>query len=372
MKIKSYYAATVEAAMSRARRELGGEAMLVQSRRAPIEARHLGEYEVVFAGEEQASEEPAPPPAVETVRNSGPLAAELAVMRTQIEEMRKAISRSGSNFPAWLSPHSPLADIYAMLVQQEVEGPLAQQIVLNIQNRKGAKGSADTDFESAARAELASVFKVEATLGRAGTPAMAALVGPPGAGKTSLVAKLAVRFGLHGRRSTQLFALDSHRVGSAEQLRIYAGLLGVGFQSVESVRALAQGIEECRNKELILIDTPGFAPADFDEAGELVRLLSNRPEIDVHLALPASMKAADMIRTAERYDVFRPAKLIFTRLDETVSFGPLVNLAVRAARPLSFLTGGQRVPEDLEAASASRVLDLILPERAQGSALSAA
>jgi flagellar biosynthesis protein FlhF len=383
MRIKSYFAGSVEAAMSQARRELGPEAMLVQSRKAPLEAREKGEYEVVFAD----ADDPEPDPAVEAAPQApAPLLAELAVVRTELEQMRKAITRNASNIPAWLPPNSPLADLYAALIGQEVDGGLAQRILLNVQNRLGRNaegglaaarrsgaGCGPEQVEAAARVELEDIFDAGFELhGTSQYPPVLALVGPPGAGKTATLAKLAVRYGLVGRRSTRILSLDNHRVGASEQLRVYAGILGVGFQSVDSAQALAQAIEESRNKRLILIDTPGFARNDFESAGELAHFLATNAHVEPHLVLPASMRAADVERAAESFDCFRPRKLIFTKLDETGSFGPILNIAVRTGKPVSFVTTGQRVPEDLEPASCARIVDLILPDTVAKSALTAA
>src|SRR5208283_3377129 len=106
-------------------------------------------------------------------------------------------------------------------------------------------------------------FSVQPTLGCGeASPRKVALVGPPGAGKTSTLVKLAINYGLACRRPVLLLSMDTYRVAAADQLRSYAAILGVGFQLAETVTALAQSIEENRGKELIFIDTPGMAAGD--------------------------------------------------------------------------------------------------------------
>jgi len=165
---------------------------------------------------------------------------------------------------------------------------------------------------------------------------------------------------MSARRPTLLLSMDTYRVAAAEQLRSFAAILGVGFQVLETTGSLAQTIEENRGKELILIDTPGFGFGDMEDAAPLARFLASRSDIDTHLVLPCSMKSADLARTAERYGCFRPRRLLFTRLDETGSFGPILNEAARSGAPLSFFGTGQRIPEDLETASAIRAAELVL------------
>jgi flagellar biosynthesis protein FlhF len=149
-------------------------------------------------------------------------------------------------------------------------------------------------------------------------------------------------------------------VAAAEQLRSFAAILGVGVQVLETVTALAQSIEENRGKELIFIDTPGVTADELEDCGGLAHFLATRPDVDTQLVLSASMKPADLSRVVDSFEVFRPQRLLFTRLDETATFGSIFNEAARTGKPLSFFTTGQRIPEDLEAASRDRLSRLIL------------
>ena len=202
-------------------------------------------------------------------------------------------------------------------------------------------------------------------------PRIVSLIGPPGCGKTTTLVKLAVNYGLAARRPVLLLSIDNYRIAAAEQLRSYAAILGVGFQLVETVPSLAQAIEEHHRKELILIDTPGLSLADTPEYARLSQFLSTREDIDTHLVVSSSMKSADLSRVIDSFEPFGAQRLLFTRLDETGSFGPIFNEAVRTGKPLSFFSNGQRIPEDLEAASKNRLVELLLAG-SSGVALSAA
>ena len=156
-------------------------------------------------------------------------------------------------------------------------------------------------------------------------------------------------------------------MAAAEQLRSYAAILGVGFQVLETVTALAQAIEENRGKELILIDTPGLASATLDALPDLGQFLARRDDIDTQLVLPASMKSADLTRVVDCFRDVSAGPPAVHRLDETGSFGPIFGEAARTGKPLSFFTTGQRIPEDLEAASRSQAsARLILTGQAAG------
>jgi flagellar biosynthesis protein FlhF len=372
MKIKSYFANTVEEAMALARQELGPDAMLVNSRKASPETRHLGTYEVVFVTDLPAGETEEPPAAASgQKRLAGDwLAQQMAELKKEMEGMRRTISRSAMAPAAWRDTTPDGSDAYGVLTAAEVFPELAREIIQAAESRISKPASTKSRavpridriaFRGALLEELESRFKVQPVLGRKeARPRIVALVGPPGCGKTTTLVKLAVNYGLAARRPVMLLSMDTYRVAAAEQLRSYSAILGVGFQLVETVAALAQAIEENRGKELIFLDTPGLGPAEVANYSGLAQFLSTREDIDTQIAVSCSMKPADLSRVVDGFECFRPQRLIFTKLDETGSFGPILNEAVRTGKPLSFFTAGQRIPEDLEAATKSRVAELIL------------
>lgn len=364
-----------------ARKELGPEAMLVQSRRAPPEAGGAGEYEVVFATDsaEAAPEAALPNPAA---LQGDRLSQEVAELKRELEGMRRALTRSAFAPSQWMASSPDLAEAYAALTANEVAPELARDIVqaaaVRAAGSRPSLGRAPQQtidaaaLQRAVAEEMESRIAAEPALGKGeGRPRIVALVGPPGAGKTTTLVKLAVNYALAGRRPALLLSMDTYRVAAAEQLRAYSAILGLGFQVLETVAALSQAIEENRGKELIFIDTPGFGFGDMDQAAALARFLSGRSDIDTQLVLSSSMKSADLTRLVDSFGVFRPERLIFTRLDETGSFGPILNEAARTGKPLSFFGTGQRIPEDMETANSRRVTELVLlgpPARARSAA----
>jgi len=207
MFVKSFFAATVEDALAEGGRELGPEALLVQSKKAPVEARHLGEYEVVLA-----LAAPPTPAHASLSPAADPLAREIAELRRQIDGMARSMVHSSLATPRWLAPSSQTARIYTMLLESEVAAPLAEQIAEAVGTHLGPAA----DFRqalAAARAEIENRITVDATLGREGAAErIVALAGPPGSGKTTVLAKLAVTYGLAARRPLVLISADHYRI----------------------------------------------------------------------------------------------------------------------------------------------------------------
>jgi flagellar biosynthesis protein FlhF len=251
--------------------------------------------------------------------------------------------------------------VLAALIEADLDGHLAQDIVDRVHSTMPPGNSSPSSVMEMARQEIQSRISTDGGVGRPEcSRKIAAFVGPPGAGKTTTIVKLAVRFGIAARRSVHLISTDTLRVGGAEQLRSFAGILGVTFQLADTPAALVQAIDEHRAKDLILIDTPGMTAQDSEHAAILATVLTRRRDIETHLVLQCTTRTADLIRVAQTFSCFAPSKVAFTRLDETEAYGGLLTTAQRLDLPLSFLCAGQRIPEHLEAATPERIASLIL------------
>jgi flagellar biosynthesis protein FlhF len=190
-----------------------------------------------------------------------------------------------------------------------------------------------------------------------------AFMGPTGVGKTTSIAKLAARLALEKKKKVLLVTLDGYRIGAIEQLRAYAGLMGIPFRFVDQVSELARVIEDSHPRDYILIDTAGRGPRDMESMQELAQFLQQSSVMERHLVLSAATKPADMRATMDQFEICRPDHLLFTKLDETSTRGPILNELVRTRKSFSYYTDGQRVPDDLHAVSRGQIIDIVLNRR---------
>lgn len=389
MRVKSYFAESVEAAMASAAKEMGPDAVLITSRRNGADAQHLGAYEVVFGTTEDSSESQQPP-----TRTAAPQkyadspASDVDTLRSELAEMRRAFTSACRHASSrhWM-PELEHAD--TLLTEADVPMELKDDVLgavdarlrdelLYDQGRTAASHGRRPRLRSTESMYLGMDERILPVLReqftalletapgiepRRGSRAVMALVGPSGSGKTTTIVKLAIRHGLAARRSVMIVSTDSYRAGATEQLRVYAAAIGVPFQVADSPLGLSQILEEHGNKQLILIDTAGAAPADMDMNADLARFLSNHSEVETHLVLPATASSATLAGSVRRFACFKPAKAILTKFDEAETYGAALGQAILANLPISFVSTGQQVPDDLVPADKDRLLQFLSPSK---------
>ena len=182
------------------------------------------------------------------------------------------------------------------------------------------------------------------------------LVGPTGVGKTTTIAKLAARAALIEGKRVSLITLDNYRVGGIDQIRTFAELIGVPLRICETPGDLTNLIDDA--DDLTLIDTAGRSPRDVGAIKELAQAVAHIPAIETHLVVAAASTATIIEDLANRYCALNPTRLLFTKLDEVDEAPELSRAPARLSLPITWVTTGQSVPEDIEEPTSARVLEL--------------
>lgn len=184
-------------------------------------------------------------------------------------------------------------------------------------------------------------------------------VGPPGVGKTTTIAKIAARERAGKGRSLAMIAADGFRAGAVEQLRTYADIIGSTFKVARSSDELDRALKSARNT--VLVDTAGRSPKD-GAVREHLAALSRHRGVRTHLVIAADTSLSTATRIFDSYAEVKPTRVVITKLDETESLAPLCGLLRERGIPISYITTGQRVPEDLERATPAVLASAILRE----------
>jgi len=185
-----------------------------------------------------------------------------------------------------------------------------------------------------------------------------ALVGPTGVGTTTTVAKLAALGAQkYGADKVALITTDTYRIGAYEQLATYGRIIGCGVKQVKDANELAEVLYHLRNKRLVLIDTAGMSQRDLRLTEQLNTLMRNqRVDIRSYLVLSATAQINVLQETVRHFKKVQLSGCIFTKLDESLSLGEIISIAIQNRLPIGYLTNGQRVPEDIRVANAEKLV----------------
>ncbi len=250
-----------------------------------------------------------------------------------------------------------LLGLYQSLTAADVPADVARQWVQRVrreatdEERTGLPGWKACAARLIAR-EIACGAPWEFT---AGTPRVVALIGPTGVGKTTTVAKLAANSSLRERRRVGLITADNYRIAAVEQLRTYAEIIDLPLEVVSTPREMRRALDAFRGLELILVDTAGRSPGDELRLQELRSLLLEAQPDDVYLVLSSVASSAGLVRAAARFRALGATALLLTKLDEAEALGNVLPLLQASSLPLSFVSYGQSVPDDLAVADRHRL-----------------
>lgn len=403
MRIKSYFANTVEAALPLASKELGDEAMLLYSRESAPETRYLGRYEVVFgvAPDEPAASVRAP------ASPRAPDPPSWAVVLERLEQLERKVEgrlpgpamdggrdRRLAEAPAFdpatlavdADPSGERAaprpswktELTLRLLAQQLDRSWIERLVDHV--GRSAAGPSSLSHEAAwiaLRAHMTSLAGGGSPPGPALAPRVVAVTGPAGAGKTTVVIKLAAAHWKRSGRWPDLVALPCPAAAQSEpetQLAAYAQLTGAICRSADSPEDLGTRLRGVAPGSLTLVDAGVLSPT-FQLSAGFAGVLRSTPGAETWLALSAA-HAADLEMTADAYRWLAPSRLVYTHLDGIRRWGPLWTLSAGRSLPVSYLSAGQRIFDDFAEAGAADLVDRILgppvtAERSSSAALPA-
>ena len=211
------------------------------------------------------------------------------------------------------------------------------------------------------RPQLPPVFPISP--GKAGRPNVVALVGPTGVGKTTTIAKLAAPFHLVEGRKVGFITLDTYRIGAVDQLQRYADILGVPLRVVGPGEEISESLEALSDRELIFVDTAGRSQKDASRVTQLRDSLKEIGDLEIHLCLSLASSRDSILGAVNAFRVVNYDSLIITKLDEAYRHGILVDVFKEAKKPVSYITCGQEVPDDIRPATQQGLESLILGGR---------
>jgi len=346
-----------------------------QRKLSPQQPYRSDRREDISYGEIWAQDEP-PPPVAPAHRQPPPnreIQDELAELRNIVKGLSNRITGLDSSalrkpyvepeFTAPAAGSPPGIDpAIAFLTGYGINPETAQIVARFTRDTIEQASSLDrNDLTAIFKAAIARLFTTEQVLKtRPSRQRRISLIGPTGVGKTTTLAKIAAHYLSQFGSKVALITIDTYRIAAVEQLKVYGEIMRLPVEVVIKPRELDQALDKFRDHELILIDTAGRSPRSGVDLQELAGFL--RPELGIenNLLLSATTRERELEETIKRFSILPISNFIFSKIDECDQLGVLLNIHYKNDTPISFLTNGQRVPEDLIMPSPATIADLIM------------
>lgn len=253
-------------------------------------------------------------------------------------------------------------ELYLSLARQEVEEDLAERLI-EVLIKEVPDGYEDIRLLKRHLGRLiASLIKIDGVIqAEVDSPKIIALIGPTGVGKTTTLSKLAADLSCNRGLEVVLVTIDTYRIAAVEQLKTYAEILNIPLEVVFTPEEFKDAIGNHPEADIILVDTAGRSQRNHQAMDELKNFVNRADyKLESILVLSATTKYKDLVDIVESFKRVPFERIIFTKLDETVTFGPMLTLLAKIGQRLSYVTIGQNVPEDIEVANPDKISKMIL------------
>ncbi len=376
MQIKRYEAATIQEALIKIRQDLGEDAVILATKRLRAGKQPL--IEVTAARDDQAAAKPpayGPSGRMEggTNKPEENLAGRIEELAALMQEIRSggALKKELQEIKGTLNTFfdllglrekekEHLPGIYYHLLSSGISEERARKITNHIAGGGTGKGGEENDPLKAVEDLIGASIPVSRRESR-GKKTLA-FIGPTGVGKTTTLAKLAARYALGEKMRVGLITTDTYRIAAVEQLKVYGKIMGIPVEVVSDGAAFRKAVQKFSDREAVLIDTPGRSQRDGSHILKLKGIIRDAP-VETHLLLSPTASRENMLDAAERFGIMNYSSIIFTKLDECTRFGPIYDVVDQVGKPVSFMTNGQNVPQDIEIAEPGRIARLIVRQK---------
>ena len=253
--------------------------------------------------------------------------------------------------------------LYNKMIENEVNETYANQIIEEMEKNIKPNMPFDQALANIYQKMILKFGKPETITPAKNGPKVVFFIGPTGVGKTTTIAKVASKFSVEGKKKVALLTTDTYRIAAAEQLRTYADILEVPFRVIYTVDEIENSLRDFKDYDYIFVDTAGHSHKNETQKAnmsEFIHSVDGKVEKEAYLVLSATTKYRDLLSIADSYSGMTEYKLIFTKLDETVTLGNLLNLKLYTGAPLSYVTCGQNVPDDIEQFNPQKTVKLLL------------
>lgn len=285
------------------------------------------------------------------------LLEDIGDIKKQISDMKTTLSENMA-----IDLPSRLKDFYTLFTKNGVDEVITYRFLKSMEKRI-ADNLTGNQVKNAAIDMLSELIMVEEDYSQVMSKRIIALVGPTGVGKTTTIAKIAANLVMKHNKKVCLITLDNFRIGAVEQLKTYAEIVNMPLYVATTPEELKRILRDVKNRyDCVLLDSMGRSQFDSMEIKKIGEFFKVDEKISTCLVMSLASNHQELYDTVERYSSILPEYFIFTKLDETRYFGPLVNLPVKRNIPILLVTTGQNVPDDMEVPNGKKIAKRVLQE----------
>lgn len=240
---------------------------------------------------------------------------------------------------------------YGSMTENRVKREIAMQIAVSVESRLPRNNGVDSRWAKEVclhtlREYVQDISPIKLDGKKKGT--LVFMVGPTGVGKTTTIAKLAANMTFLDGKSTALITLDTYRISAAEQLRTFADIMGIPISVVFTAAEMREAVDKYREKDIVFVDTAGRSPYNDEQMDELSQYVNIAQPDETILVMSVTTDSNDLVNIYHQFEDIGIDKLIFTKLDEALTYGQMLNAIYEIKKPVAYLTTGQNVPDDIE------------------------
>lgn len=357
MQIKKFVAPTLKEAIEKMKFEFGSESIVLSTKvlEANIDGIKKKMFEITAGADEIINQVKQPE---EPFRKSKSFEQELKKLSDKVFKNKKISNHISLNKSSTKLDGNNFSKLKKLLLNQDLNERIVEKVLLQVKKYYTvATGSNINEYIISALGSLIPTASFEVTKGQG--PKVIALVGPTGVGKTTCIAKLAVISKMLNNLNVGLISIDTYRLGAMDQLKIFSDISNIDFHVAYEPNDVVKSIKRMKNKDLIFIDTVGRSQNKTNLLEGINDFLTPANVDETYLVLSSVTTLKNMIDVAEKFKTLEYNGLVFTKLDEAVTFGNIVNLVDAIKTPVKYLTNGQVIPDDIIAADSDFIAKMI-------------
>lgn len=386
MKLKTFRVADMAEAMQLIKDDIGPDAVILSSRQVRPKKGMAGlfkkkEIEVIAGYDEEEAAKPGSfkaslekpytpargnrpePPAPTSAPTSATqedtfMRESIGELKGMIETLAQQVNSTSAEIPAEKRYSQEIMALYRQMVQNDVDEEIADEICQRIQDVCAVRSvDAKEVAESMMLDMIGTPRLIESTKYK---QRVVMLIGPTGVGKTTTLIKLAYMLIYKKKLNIGIINADSFRVAAQEHLKAYCEILKTDLITIYKPEEIKEALAAFKDKDIVLVDTAGKVSDDNEYRMDIAKLCALGKIGEIYITLGASTAGRVLKKTIENYSFLKKYAVIITKADEIATKGMMLSVSKFSQMPLSYMTAGQNVPDDIRVVSPQEIVKSIL------------